>query len=236
MLRSPPKTDLPGVGILTLSPAELCVLRAHWTKTAQGEKQPQIPPPPKNKKKLAGGEGRVGFCLSMARDMHTKPDAIPELGLSKEPATPMKEPTTPGVTFIPAIHVGRHSTRTDLLRVSFAIAMLPPSAVTLLSPADVLPALPKGTVVHTVDAIGNAQVGGTWPGFYSSWRDHSLVCAWVLCGGGMFIGILLLVDLACVAGILLDSNRNSLSIRLQYLSLYAPSIPSRHAMPPLQCT
>ena len=120
------------LGTILLRPSQLFVARAEWRAASDGGPAARMPKPPAEKVKLAGGDGRLGFCAPA-------PLATAEVGGAALPAKqavgPAMEPTA--YTFVPALHVGVPTGGCGaVLRVSFARALLPQSA----DPADVPPA------------------------------------------------------------------------------------------------
>ena len=193
------------VGLLLLRPSQLFVARAKlWTAAADGGAAHEMPAPPKRKKKLQGGEGRVGFCVAAGG----------------RGAAHAKEDAKSGGIFVPALHVGAIGMG-GALRVRFARALLPEPALGPPDPLDVPNRPPEGSQVCATGAAGRAIVGRPWPGLGGrKLASRRRMAAWALSLVALVGGFLMLVDLAVVAEVVdKEAGWNGATSRAFFLSL-----------------
>jgi hypothetical protein len=194
---------------IRLRPSQLFVARAKlWTTAADGGAPHDMPLPPNKKKKLRGGEGRVGFSVPAARG-------------KSSPKEDVKEGPKAGFVFVPALHVGADGIG-SALRVSFARALLPEPDRGLPDPRDVPVRPPEGSEVIAAGAAGGrALVGLPWPGLGGRrLASRRRVAAWALSLFALVGGFLGLVDLACVAEVVdEEAGWNQATTRAFMLSL-----------------
>ena len=106
-----------------------------------------------------------------------------------------------GLHFVPALTAGMQPGFCGaLVRVHFALCMLPQGWVAQPTTGEVPPRPAVGTPLLTAAAeSGGATAGSGWPPLMPFARQRSLIVAWMLSGACLLGGLLLLLDLSCVA-------------------------------------
>lgn len=195
---------------LELEPAQLCMAHGTWCATADGAPSTPVgaqraPPTVSDggESSSAGSLGDRASCAttgtvaSVEKEKRAWKLHAPRLGF----CLPAEEKGA-ALHFVPALDAGvpLGSSCGSLVRVRFALRMLPPGCSASPVAASIPRRPPVGTPLLTPAAEGGgATAGGSWPSLMPLAQQRLAVFAWCLSGVCVLGGLLLLLDLACVA-------------------------------------